>query len=82
MAVRLGSEQGQHSAEQAACESKVKHTVWLAMHSRGAGMLMGLEGDDPFDSQVEHRLELWLVVHPLVGEQHLVEIVEHEQQQK
>ena len=38
MAVMQGSEQGQHSAEQAACESRVTGAGRLAMPSQGRGL--------------------------------------------
>ena len=58
-----------------------QHSQGWACHGSEAGSRTGCmctrgAGDDP------PRFELWLVVHPLVGEQHVVEIVEHEQQQK
>ena len=48
MAVWQGSEQGQQSAEQAACERRSSCTGRLAVHSQGrSGQVVGLEGYDP-----------------------------------
>ena len=71
MAVRQGSEQGQHAAEQQQADVRAgSSTLCGSQYTRGAGKVMGLEGDDPSDAQVEHPFVLEHVVHLFVLEQY------------